>query len=208
MSEELSAPVASGISADELARQAADNERRIKKQHLNCVRSIDTILGSSHYVRHLVASLNARGCDVSRSFFSCAQCPEGMLIGGFWSSESGVVVCENVPRSTDQIGRTLLHELVHAYDWCRVDFSPTNCLHLACTEIRAANLSGDCNLAMEMIRGRSEAFRFTAHKQNCVKRVAIQSLMNNPNCKANAPRSVELAWDLCWPDATPFDHIP
>jgi inner membrane protease ATP23 len=100
----------------------------------------------------------------------------------------------------------MMHELIHAYDWCRVDFNPDNCLHIACTEIRAANLSGDCNLAMEVIRGRG--WGFTKHKQSCVKRIAQISLEMNKNCEKNAKRSVELAWDLCWPDSAPFDHIP
>lgn len=39
---------------------------------------------------------------------------------------------------------TLTHELVHTLDYCRAEIDWTNLLHLACTEIRAANLSGEC----------------------------------------------------------------
>ncbi len=129
-----------------------------------------------------------------------------MLIGGFWSNKYGVVLCQNRPRSPYQMGRTMIHELVHAYDDCRVDFNMNNCLHIACTEIRAANLSGDCTLAMELLRGRG--LSITAHKQECVKRIAITSLSMNSNCKDHAARSVDVAWKHCWPDLQPFDHIP
>jgi hypothetical protein len=41
---------------------------------------------------------------------------------------------------------TLTHELVHAYDHCRAYVDWSNCVHHACSEIRAANLSGDCSM--------------------------------------------------------------
>lgn len=100
----------------------------------------------------------------------------------------------------------MLHELVHAYDWCRIDLNPANCLHLACTEIRAANLSGDCNYAMEVLRGR--ALGFTRHKPECVKRMAVLSLQANPACANNAERAVDMAFERCWADWQPFDHVP
>lgn len=39
---------------------------------------------------------------------------------------------------------TLTHELIHTLDYCRAELDWTNIHHLACTEIRAANLSGEC----------------------------------------------------------------
>jgi mitochondrial inner membrane protease ATP23 len=146
------------------------------------------------------------GCDVTRSFFICEPCPPGMLIGGYWSTGRGVVVCENVERSTAQISRTMVHEMVHAYDYCTSEFDLNNCVHYACTEIRAANLSGDCNWTMELIRGRGAAF--TKHKQACVKRMASLSLQSNPSCAANADRAVDIAFERCWKDLRPFDHVP
>jgi len=41
---------------------------------------------------------------------------------------------------------TLTHELVHAYDHCRAYVDWSNCVHHACSEVRAANLSGDCKM--------------------------------------------------------------
>ena len=43
----------------------------------------------------------------------------------------------------DEVSHALTHELVHAYDHCRaVNLDWTNCQHHACSEIRAAALSG------------------------------------------------------------------
>jgi hypothetical protein len=43
----------------------------------------------------------------------------------------------------EEISHALTHELVHAYDHCRArNLDWTNCQHHACSEIRAATLSG------------------------------------------------------------------
>lgn len=41
--------------------------------------------------------------------------------------------------SQQKATQTLVHELVHAYDLCRVYFDPTSCRHAACTEVRWSN---------------------------------------------------------------------
>lgn len=47
----------------------------------------------------------------------------------------------------------MIHELIHAYDYCRANLVLENCRHHACTEIRAASLSGDCDFFNELKRG-------------------------------------------------------
>ena len=46
---------------------------------------------------------------------------------------------------------TLTHELIHAYDHCRAYMNWSNCVHHACSEIRAANLSGDCHMSVSFL---------------------------------------------------------
>lgn len=38
----------------------------------------------------------------------------------------------------------LLHQLLLTFDYCRIDMDYTECAEIACTEIRAARLSGEC----------------------------------------------------------------
>ena len=38
----------------------------------------------------------------------------------------------------------MTHELVHMYDHCRAHVDWDNLYHVACTEVRAANLSTEC----------------------------------------------------------------
>jgi hypothetical protein len=49
--------------------------------------------------------------------------------------------------------RTMVHETIHAFDVCRVHLDYNSCKHIACTEVRAANLSTDCNFMEEVNRG-------------------------------------------------------
>ena len=55
-----------------------------------------------------------------------------------------LVLCENNVYSQGHMNDTLTHELVHAYDHCRAKVDWDKLEHLACSEVRAANLSGEC----------------------------------------------------------------
>lgn len=101
--------------------------------------------------------------------------------------------------------KTIAHELIHAIDSCRTKFDPLrNCVHLACTEIRAENLSGECSFWKELPRMNS----YAGHGQACVRRRAILSVRANPLCTENAERYVDAAMPRCFQDVYPFDKHP
>ena len=52
-----------------------------------------------------------------------------------------VVVCQNMCKSDGVVAGVLTHELIHMFDHCRKKIDFKNPEHLACTEIRAANLT-------------------------------------------------------------------
>ena len=54
------------------------------------------------------------------------------------------MLCENNIYSQGHMNDTLTHELIHTLDYCRAELDWNNIHHLACTEIRAASLSGEC----------------------------------------------------------------
>ena len=82
-----------------------------------------------------------------------------------------------------------------------------NCIHMACTEIRAENLSGECDWARELMNGRMEG-RFLGHGAECVKRRAVLSVKANPRCKGQAEDYVNVAFERCFKDTFPFDRHP
>lgn len=56
----------------------------------------------------------------------------------YWSFQ--VVLCSNYISGAKTLRRTVLHELIHAYDYCRAQMDMSNLFHHACTEVRAAHL--------------------------------------------------------------------
>ncbi|EFA85021.1 hypothetical protein PPL_02017 [Heterostelium album PN500] len=133
----------------------------------------------------------------------CKPCKEESF--GYFEPGSGLTICNNIKTYSVTLRNTILHEMIHAYDTCRYDLDTDNCIHLACTEIRAANLSGDCKFSQELGRGNLHIYN---HMADCTKRRAIKSLEAHPKCKANAELSVLKAWEKCNTDYSPFTTIP
>ena len=103
---------------------------------------------------------------------------------------------------------SIVHELIHAVDMCRTKMDPLhNCVHMACTEIRAENLSGECSAWNEMGRI-TQGQGFAKHGQACVKRRAALSVKANPNCRERAHEFVDAAFERCYQDTYPFDRHP
>lgn len=129
-------------------------------------------------VRHLLAAIKAKGCHMPPGFLRCEPCglqDERSAVAGGFVYEPGneaVVICSETA-TPELTRRTLVHELIHAYDLCRVHMKPENLYHRACTEVRAANLSTDCKFSVELRRG---VVGLAGHHRACVKRRAVQSI--------------------------------
>ena len=118
-----------------------------------------------------------------------------------------IYICQEHVTSSEHANTILSHELIHAIDMCRAKMDPLrNCMQLACTEIRAENLSGECDAKWEMMRGRLNGI--FGHGQQCVKRRAIDSVKANPNCTAKAELYVDAAMERCYKDTFPFERHP
>merc|ERR1711872_1109331 len=105
-----------------------------------------------HPIGFLLHKLKTMGCEVSldNERLLCEPCGKGFL-GGFDPDAKEVILCEDNLTSQRQLNRILTHELIHAYDVCRTQYDSNNLQHLACSEIRAANLSGDCEVWQEKL---------------------------------------------------------
>jgi len=116
-----------------------------------------------------------------------------------------IYICEQYMENELHTHKTLAHELIHAIDACRTNMDPLhNCLHMACTEIRAENLSGECSFFKELPRME----RYAGHGQQCVRRRAILSVRANPKCTARAEDYVDAAMKRCFEDTYPFKDHP
>lgn len=116
-----------------------------------------------------------------------------------------IFICQQYMETELMTHKTLHHELVHAVDMCRTKMDPLhNCVHMACTEVRAENLSGECSFFREIPRME----RFKGHGAECVKRRAILSVRANPNCTGRAEDYVNATFDRCFADTYPYDRHP
>jgi len=121
-----------------------------------------------------------------------------------------IYLCEENVTGPKHANTILTHELIHAIDICRAKIDPLrNCMQLACTEIRAENLSGECNMKWEFLRGKlTTSTAIFGHGKNCVKRRAISSVKANPNCNSRAELYVDAAMERCYADTFPFERHP
>ncbi|XP_037743600.1 mitochondrial inner membrane protease ATP23 homolog isoform X2 [Chelonia mydas] len=76
----------------------------------------------------------------------------------------------------------------------------------ATSQIRAANLSGDCSLINEMTRFK---FGLKQHHQTCVRDRAIRSILAvRKVSKETAEKAVDGVFDSCFNDHEPFGRVP
>ncbi|KAA1100988.1 Mitochondrial inner membrane protease atp23 [Puccinia graminis f. sp. tritici] len=140
------------------------------------------------------------------------------------SSPTGgqVKLCADSLASKAHLEDVLSHELIHAYDHRRFDIDWTNLRHIACTEIRANALSGDCKWTREVDR---HNFNFARQRQICARRRAILSVAQHISAGSQpsgsgdqatssktlaseqAEKVVDQVWSSCWSDTRPFDEI-
>ena len=100
-----------------------------------------------------------------------------------------IILCEDQQQTQHPslVAASLAHELVHAYDQCRAHVRWNDCRHHACSEVRASNLSGECDFSNEVARGH---FAVTNQQRACARRRAMLSVGFNPHCSTVAKAAV------------------
>ena len=170
-------------------------------------------LRASPRVSVLLAKLGALGCRTRAESITVEDVFGAARVGGADDSSSGAVIMNPrvPPAALNQADwtRAIAHELVHAYDDCRVRLEPDNCAHLACTEVRASNLSGECDFGAEAGRAPLQLALggLGGAQARCVRRRAELSVGAFPPCArepGQAARVVEGVWGACYSDAAPF----
>lgn len=92
-----------------------------------------------------------------RRHISCEVC-DVSVSGGYDPEMNQVIVCQNIARSKGMVQGVLTHEMIHMFDYCNNDLDFKNVEHLACTEIRAANLT-HCSFLSAWAQGDASPFK-------------------------------------------------
>ena len=176
------------------------------------------------------------GGDINSTNIRCRRCEPGNMSAGGFDPHYGIRICANNLRNRGHLEDTMAHgtpsppthlpiskpahlsislpeltsvpEMVHAYDHLRfkVDWE-NNLRHVACSEIRASSLSGECRFMREFVT--RDQWKLTQQHQECVRRRAVLSVGSRPTCRdqAHAEQLVDEVWESCFRDTRPFDEI-
>ncbi|XP_047975236.1 mitochondrial inner membrane protease ATP23 homolog isoform X3 [Salvia hispanica] len=136
---------------DDVGSSAASPAPFLDKRQ-QCQDIIQKNIKKNSKVKFLIENLEKSGCRIGRHFIRAVNCDQPAA-GGF-ARAYGIEICSNYLHMEDEVVQAMIHELIHAYDDCRVAnlrWSDSN--HQACSEIRANHLSGDCHYVREILRG-------------------------------------------------------
>ncbi|XP_066901098.1 mitochondrial inner membrane protease ATP23 homolog [Halyomorpha halys] len=162
-------------------------------QRMKCERTVYKCFMTSSLVKLMTGALKASGWFVAYSYL--------ILL---YLDLIDIVICQNNSRSEGVVQGIMTHEMIHMFDYCnnKVDFK--NLDHLACTEIRAANLT-HCSLTSSVLQGDVSPFNIKANHKECVKRKALASIMAVRNVSLEeAVAAVERVFPKCYNDLEPI----
>ena len=173
------------------------NSTKRTAETVACEQNIVSALESSPVIRLMLTALDHAGCTVIPDrHFACEDCfGGGNVLGAYDRDNNQIVICSNRCTDRSQVQRILFHELIHMYDFCSAKVDFTDLSHLACTEVRAANLA-HCNSPRD-------AATFP-NREGCVKSRARASVLAMASVDGTvAEEAVEKVFKRCYSDLEP-----
>lgn len=171
---------------------------------IRCERNVYKCVKTSPLVKLMMAALKSSGCPIDmRRHIACEECSY-TVSGGYDPVLNQVVVCQNVATNEGLVQGVLTHEMIHMFDYCRNKLDFKNVDHLACTEIRAANLA-HCSFVSAWLQGDTSVFDIKESHKNCVKNKALMSVLAVRNVTTEqAMEAVERVFPKCYADLEPI----
>lgn len=122
-----------------------------------CEQNVYWCVKNGPLVKLMMGALRSSGCPMDlRRHISCEVC-DPSVTGGYDPLLNQIVVCQNMAKNKSMVHGVLTHEMIHMFDYCNNDLDFRNVDHLACTEIRAANLA-HCSFLSAMMQGDASPF--------------------------------------------------
>jgi len=172
-----------------------------------CHRQAQECALSNESIRHLLNTLSIRGCPFDFDRHLACESSRDRLRGGFDRSTCQIVLYPENLHTSKEFCTIFLHELIHAYDYCRVKIDFNNPYHLACTEIRAATLSNQCSL-FNHFSSSSRPFLVKKQHEICVQDRARESMQICTDLpKQKLDEIIHEVFPRCYKDTDPFDEF-
>lgn len=154
----------------------------------------------------IAGALESQGCalDLERHLI-CDICAEGkneQNQGGYDDEHNQIFLCAN--NSGSKIHGVLVRNLIEMFDRCVHKVDNANLDHLACIEVRKANLAS-CNFLNYYSRPES-SFGVQGQHSNCVRHAAVRSLKESKfvEDEVKAKEAVDRVFPKCYADLEPF----
>ncbi|CAO1367639.1 unnamed protein product [Diamesa hyperborea] len=169
-----------------------------------CENNVVKCVMNSPLIKLMMGALKSSGCEIDiRRHISCEICDHSVS-GGYDPILNQVIVCQNIAKSEGMVQGVMAHEFIHMFDYCRNDLDFKNIDHLACTEIRAANLT-HCSFMSAWSQGDASPFNIKAAHQNCVKTKALASVLAvRKVTNDEAIDAIERVFPKCYADLEPI----
>ncbi|XP_031618816.1 mitochondrial inner membrane protease ATP23 homolog [Contarinia nasturtii] len=172
---------------------------------VRCEKNVFFCAQKSPLVKTMMGALRSAGCpfDLTRHI-SCETCDESVT-GGYDPETNQIVICQNTARDRGFVQGILTHEMIHMFDYCLNNLDFKNVEHLACTEIRAANLA-HCSFLGAYMQDDADFFNIRKKHQDCVKTKALYSVLavRRDLSKAEAIKIIEKVFPKCYADLEPI----
>lgn len=153
-------------------------EGRENIDKMKCERNVWWCVKNSPLVKLMMGALKSSGCPIDiRRHISCEVC-DPSVTGGYDPVTNQIVVCQNMARKEGMVQGVLTHEMIHMFDYCTNNLDFKNIDHLACTEIRAANLA-HCSFLSACAQGDASPFNVKqAHQVGslCLETVVLTNI--------------------------------
>ena len=173
-----------------------------------CEHNVIRCMESMPMVRNIVGALESQGCKVDwERHLSCNICKPGndraTCMGGYDERANQTFVCANNATDKGAVHAALVRNLIGMFDSCVAKVDHRNLDHLACTEVRKANLA---NCEFGVYWSRTDAnFAIKDEHRSCVKNVAVEGLVKAKFVEREAAlEAVDRVFNRCYGDLEPF----
>ncbi|CAA9989733.1 metalloprotease, putative [Plasmodium knowlesi strain H] len=137
-------------------------------------------------------------------------------VGGYNPINNTIWICSNNIKNYYKLKYILTHELIHAFDFARANIDMYNCHHIACSEIRAYNMSNQCSYFNSkyfspdhdvFTNFKTPSIRATP-KNKCIYNNVYSSLNQYKPCTNNTHQYINEVFEKCLHDYWPFMCSP
>ncbi|XP_035436499.1 mitochondrial inner membrane protease ATP23 homolog [Spodoptera frugiperda] len=197
-------PERRGTFTPKLSNILIGKEGKENIDKFKCEQHVYECVKNSSIVKVMMAALKSSGCPIDiRRHISCEIC-DYSVSGGYDPELNQIVVCQNVSTRQGMVQGVLAHEMIHMFDYCRNQLDFKNMEHLACTEIRAANLT-HCSFASAWSQGDASWGKIKKAHQDCVKTKALYSVLAVRQIgMKEAVDIIEKVFPKCYEDLEPI----